>query len=91
MAILNKLRPYFIRILHSINSRRVAKMRAFHFLEKQAKQGEEYAKYVIDILNELVGTIVVRENENYVGLLYELNKEYPDSTIKIESVPLEIR
>ena len=91
MAILDKLRPYFIRILHSINTRRVAKMRAFKFLEKQAQQGEAYAKYVIDILNELVGTIVVRENENYVSLLYELNKEYPDTTVKIESVPLEIR
>jgi len=91
MDMLNKLKPYFERILSTINTRRVAKMRAFRFIAKQAQEGEEYAKYVIGILNELIGTIVVRENENYVFLLHELHQKYPSLDIKIETVPLEIR
>ncbi|MEL6987520.1 MAG: hypothetical protein AAGK97_06780, partial [Bacteroidota bacterium] len=88
---LEKLKPYFIRSLSAINTRRVAKQRVFHFLEKQSKESADAAAYVTEILNELVGTIVVQENENYVSLLYELKQKHPDLDINIEKVPLEIR
>ena len=91
MDILNKLKPYFTRSLGSINTRRVAKKRVFRFLENQAKESLEYARFVTDILNELVGTIIVRENEDYVGLLYELQGLYPELDTNIEKVPIEIR
>lgn len=89
--ILEKLKPYFVRTLSAINTRRVAKLRVFNFLEKQAAESEAYAKYVTNILNELIGTIVVRENENYVSLLYALKQKYASLDINIENVPLEIR
>jgi len=89
--VLSKLKPYFIRVLSSINSRRTAKLRVFSFLEKQSKTGGEKAKYVALILNEVVGTIAKTENEKYVGLLYELEKNNSSMKSKLEILPLEIR
>ena len=89
--ILSNLKPYFVRILSAINSRRVAKDRVINFLEKQSTTSKESAVYVADILNELVGTIMIQENEKYVSLLYKIKQEHPEININIEKVALEIR
>ena len=90
-VVLDKLKPYFIRSLSAINTRRVAKKRVFYFLKKQAVEGDSYAKYVVDILNELVGTLAIQDNENYVSLLLRLKEKYPELEVNVERVPLEIR
>lgn len=91
MDILAHIQPYFIRILSAINTKRVAKLRVIHFLEKQAAEGKEQAKYVTEVLNELLGTIAVRENETYVSLLRKIELEHSDIDTNLEIVPLEIR
>ena len=91
MEKLNRLRDYFERILHSVNVKRVAKLRVFHFLKKQSLLGVEYGKYVADLLNHLIGSIAVSENERYVELLYAIKMKYPDVEADIQEVPLEIR
>lgn len=91
MEILQKLEPYFLRILGSINSNRAAKLRAIRFLEKQSKEGELQARYVAEILNELLGTIAIRENEAYVELLRQIELTHENIDTDIEIVPLEIR
>lgn len=91
MDLLQHLKPYFKRILSTINTRRAAKLRVVHFLEKQANEGEAQARYVAEILNEVLGTIAVRENESYVTMLYDIHNKHPEIKTDIEIVPLEIR
>jgi len=91
MDLLHRLKPYFKRILSTINTRRAAKLRVEYFLKKQANEGQEQAQYVAGVINEVIGTIAVRENENYISILYDIHNKYPELKTEIETIPLEIR
>ncbi len=89
--ILAKLEPYFRTILNAINAKRAAKLRVIQFLSKQAMEGEEYGKYVSDILQDVIGTIAVSDKERYILMLKQIENKYDHFPKKIETVPLEVR
>ena len=88
---LKQLEFYFRSILTSINTKRVAKERVFHFLEKQVKEGENYGRFVSAILNDVVATISIKDKARCMIILNDINKRYPDIKTRLKAVPIEIR
>ena len=86
-----RLRFFCTVVLSRVNKGRVAKERAFAFLEKVARSGAEGAGVVAEILARLSATSALGDKARALDLLTFIHETYPAIELPIRVRPAEVR
>lgn len=78
------LKPYFLRVLSSVNKSRVAKTRIFAFLKTEVEKNEETAYIAANILTRISATVAIRDKAECIEILHKISNLYPENP-KIET------
>ncbi|TAF67325.1 MAG: WGR domain-containing protein [Cytophagales bacterium] len=68
---------YFRSVLTRVNKIRVAKNRIIKFLHQEALKSEEVARFVTQLLNDMVATQAIQDKARFIEILSEIKHHYP--------------
>jgi hypothetical protein len=88
---LRALTFYFQSVLSRVNQGRVAKHRAFAFLEKAAQAGADSAAVVAEIFGRHSATVAVQDKARAIEILTQIHTAYPDIAMPLKVQPVEVR
>lgn len=88
---LNRLAPYFVSVLSRVNKGRVAKDRAYRFLEKEALKSEAAAKAVAEILARQSATVAIGDKATTIEVMLRIHDAYPSIELPLQIQPVEVR
>lgn len=88
---LEKLAPYFVRVLSLVNRSRQAKNRTLRFLENEALKTEDSAKIAADILARHSATVAVGDRAKMIEMMFKIRRKYPNISLPIKIKPVEVR
>lgn len=90
-AHLRRLQFFCTAVLTRVNKGRVAKERAFAFLERAARSGPDAAAVVAEVLTPLSATAAVGDRARAVELMTFIHETYPAIDLPIRVRPAEVR
>ena len=88
---LEKLAPYFVRMLSLVNRSRQAKNRTLRFLETEALKTEDSAKIAADILARHSATVAVGDRAKTIEMMLKIRRKYPNISLPIKIKLAEVR
>ena len=88
---LEKLSPYFTRVLSLVNRSRVAKDRVLKFIETEALKDESSAKLVAGILARHSATIAIGDKATMIQSMLKIRRAFPNIDIPIKVKSTEVR
>ena len=88
---LEKLAPYFVRLLSLVNRSRQAKNRSLQFLETEALKTEDSAKIAADILARHSATVAIGERARMIEMMLKIQRKYPNVSLPIKIKSTEVR
>lgn len=74
---IKELEFYFRSTLTRVNKGRVAKDRIFGFLQQEALQSEESARYIAGMIDDLSAQTTVQDKASCINILTEIKNRYP--------------
>lgn len=88
---LEKLAPYFIRVLSLVNRSRPAKDRILQFLETEALKNEKSAKIAAEILARQSATLAIGDKAKMIEAMLKIRRNFPDISLPIKINQPEVR
>lgn len=88
---LEKLAPYFVRVLSLVNRSRVAKTRSLQFLEREALKTESAAQIVSRILARQSATLAIGDKAQTIETMLKIRRKFPEIELPININPVEVR
>ena len=80
---LQKLVPYFVRVLSGVNKGSVAKKRIFQFLAEEAVKNETSAGIVAQVLSRQSATMAIADKAQAIEIMLRIKKQYPEIEMPI--------
>jgi predicted DNA-binding WGR domain protein len=87
---LRELMPYFTRVLGQVNRGRVARIRVFAFLDREALKSRESAELIAELLTRQSATISVGDRARSIETLLKITHQYPDLQVPIVVQPVKV-
>ncbi len=78
---IKSLVPYFTTVLSQVNKSRVAKLRVFNFVKKEAIRNPETAELIVDLIARVSATISKKDKYKAIEILHSIQEKYPHITI----------
>jgi len=86
-----KLVPYFIRVLSQVNKGRAARGRVLEFLRKEGQRNEVAGRQVMDVLHRLSVTIAIENRAAALEAMLAIGKAQPAIPLPLRLKPVEVR
>ncbi len=88
---LEKLSPYFTRVLSLVNRSHVAKDRVLNFIETEALKNENSAKIVAEILARQSATVAIADKASIIQSMLKIRRKFPNIEMPITIKQTEVR
>jgi predicted DNA-binding WGR domain protein len=88
---IEKLAPYFTRVLSQVNRARAAKDRVLRFLEREALKDERAAQIAAAILARQSATVAVSDKAAMIAAMLKIHRRFPHIELPIKIVQTEVR
>ena len=88
---LEQLRPFLVTLFSRVNSARVAKNEALHFMCQEALKTEQAAVIVAGILSRQSATVAIGDRAASIAAMVKIRDAYPGIELPIEIRPAEVR
>ena len=88
---LERLAPYFVRVLSLVNRARASKNRVLRFLESEALKSEAAARIAAEILARQSATIAVGDRAAMIETMLRIRRAFPAVAMPIQIKPAEVR
>ena len=90
-ALVEKLVPYFIRVLSQVNKGRAARGRVLDFLRKEGQRNEVAGRQAMDVLHRLSATIAIENRAAALEAMLAIGKAQPAIPLPLRLKPVEVR
>jgi hypothetical protein len=90
-ALVEKLVPYFIRVLSQVNKGRAARGRVLEFLRKEGQRNEVAGRHSMDVLHRLSATIAIENRAAALEAMLAIGKAQPAIPLPVRLKPVEVR
>jgi len=91
VALVEKLVPYFNRVLNQVNKGRAARGRVLEFLRKEGRRDEVAGRQVVDVLHRLSATIAIENRAAALEAMLAIGKAQPAVPLPVRLKPVEVR
>lgn len=91
LAVLERLTPYFISSLSRICDARVAKLRCYEFVTRQAHHGEAFARWAVGLLERVCGTVALGDQARAIVGLLQIAQLHPGLAQPLGVREVEVR
>jgi predicted DNA-binding WGR domain protein len=91
VAMVEKLVPYFNRVLNQVNKGRAARSRVLEFLRKEGRRNEAAGRQVMDVLHRLSATIAIENRAAALEAMLAIGKAQPAVPLPVRLKPVEVR
>jgi hypothetical protein len=88
---LEKLAPYFVRVLSLVNRSRASKDRVLRFLESEALKSEKAARIAAGILARQSATIAIGDKASMIETMLKIRRRFPEIELPVKIKPTEVR
>jgi predicted DNA-binding WGR domain protein len=88
---IERLAPYFVRVLSLVNRSRAAKDRVLRFLENEGLKSERAAKIVAEILARQSATVAVGDKARAIESMLKIRRKFPEIELPLKIKPAEVR
>jgi predicted DNA-binding WGR domain protein len=88
---IEKLAPYFTRVLSQVNRSRAAKDRVLRFLEREALKDERAAQIAARILARQSATVAVGDKASMIAAMLKIRRKFPNIELPIKINQTEVR
>lgn len=79
-----QLKPYFKTVLCQLQKGGAAKKKVFDFLARETRNNKMIAAHTIEILNEVILTIGIRDKARCIQILHSIKKAHPNLSSVLE-------
>ncbi len=88
---LEKLAPYFVRVLSLVNRARASKDRVLQFLEREALKSEKAALVAARILARQAATIAIGDKAAMIETMLKIRRAFPEIELPVKIKQTEVR
>lgn len=88
---LERLAPYFVRVLSLVNRSRAAKDRVLRFLETEALKSEPAAQIAANVLARQSATIAIVDKAAMIETMLKIRRRFPEIELPVKIKPTEVR
>jgi predicted DNA-binding WGR domain protein len=89
--LVEKLVPYFVRVLSQVNKGRAARGRVLQFLRAEGRRNEAAGRYAMDVLHRLSATIAIENRAAALEAMLAIGKAQPAVPLPVRLKPVEVR
>jgi hypothetical protein len=90
-ALVEKLVPYFVRVLSQVNKGRAARGRVLAFLRQEGQRNEVAGRQAMDVLHRLSATIAIENRAAALEAMLAIGKAQPAVPLPVHVKPVEVR
>jgi predicted DNA-binding WGR domain protein len=90
-ALVERLVPYFVRVLSQVNKGRAARGRVLEFLRKEGLRNEAAGRHAMDVLHRLSATIAIENRAAALEAMLAIGKAQPAIPLPLRMKPVEVR
>jgi hypothetical protein len=90
-ALVEKLVPYFNRVLNQVNKGRSARSRVLQFLRREGQRNEVAGRQAMDVLHRLSATIAIENRAVALEAMLAIGKAQPAVPLPVRLKPVEVR
>ncbi|WP_224244460.1 WGR domain-containing protein [Hyalangium gracile] len=90
-SLVEKLVPYFVRVLSQVNKGRAARGRVLEFLRKEGQRNEVAGRQAMDVLHRLSATIAIENRAAALEAMLAIGKAQPAIPLPVRLKPVEVR
>ncbi|MDY7227425.1 WGR domain-containing protein [Hyalangium rubrum] len=91
MPLVEKLVPYFVRVLSQVNKGRAARGRVLEFLRREGLRNEVAGRHAMDVLHRLSATIAIENRAAALEAMLAIGKAQPAIPLPVRVKPVEVR
>jgi hypothetical protein len=91
IALVEKLVPYFTRVLNQVNKGRAARGRVLEFLRREGQRNEVAGRQAMDVLHRLSATIAIENRAAALEAMLAIGKAQPAVPLPVRLKPVEVR
>ncbi len=88
---LERLAPYFVRVLSLVNRARASKDRVLRFLEAEALKSEAAARIAARVLARQSATIAIGDKASMIETMLKIRRAYPQVEMPVNIKNVEVR
>lgn len=88
---LEKLAPYFVRVLSLVNRARASKTRILQFLEREALKSETAGRIAANILARQSATVAIGDKALMIETMLKIRRSFPNIELPIKVKQTEVR
>jgi len=89
--LVEKLVPYFVRVLSQVNKGRAARGRVLQFLRAEGRRNEAAGRHAMDVLHRLSATIAIENRAAALEAMLAIGKAQPAVPLPVRLKPVEVR
>ncbi len=90
-AMVEKLVPYFVRVLSQVNKGRAARGRVLQFLRNEGRRNEASGRQAMEVLYRLSATIAIENRAAALEAMLAIGKAQPAVPLPVRLKPVEVR
>jgi predicted DNA-binding WGR domain protein len=90
-ALVEKLVPYFNRVLNQVNKGSSARSRVLQFLRREGLRNEAAGRHAMDVLHRLSATIAIENRAAALEAMLAIGKAQPSVPLPVRLKPVEVR
>ncbi len=90
-AMVERLVPYFVRVLSQVNQGRAARGRVLGFLRKEGQRHEAIGRHAMEVLHRLSATMAVENRAAALEAMLAIGKAQPAVPLPMRINPVEVR
>jgi hypothetical protein len=90
-AMVEKLVPYFVRVLSQVNKGRAARGRVLQFLRNEGRRNEASGRQAMEVLHRLSATIAIENRAAALEAMLAIGKAQPAVPLPVRLKPVEVR
>ncbi len=90
-ALVEKLVPYFNRVLNQVNKGSSARGRVLQFLRREGLRNEAAGRHAMDVLHRLSATIAIENRAAALEAMLAIGKAQPSVPLPVRLKPVEVR
>jgi predicted DNA-binding WGR domain protein len=90
-AMLEKLGPYFTRVLGQVNKGRAARSRVLDFLRREGQRNEASGRQAVELLHRLSATIAIENRAAALEAMLAIGRAQPSLSLPVQVLPVEVR
>jgi hypothetical protein len=88
---IERLAPYFVRVLSLVNRARASKDRVLRFLESEALKDERAARIAAEILARQSATVAIGDKARMIETMLKIRRRFPEIELPVKIKPMEVR